>query len=410
MKTIYLDLGMGAAGDMLSAALYELLCDEDKKRFIDTMNSCGLGGVTVSADPCSKCGINGTKMNVTVDGISEKPDDGEHHHEHHHEDHHEDHHEHHHHHSGADEISHMISHLDVSDTVKRDAQKIFGLIAEAESHVHNVPITDIHFHEVGTKDAVADVVSFCLLKEMLCAEKIRASYVVTGFGKVKCAHGILPVPAPATAYLLKGIPTKRGSIEKELCTPTGAAILKYFADFDREDVILRYDAVGYGMGERDLEAANCVRAFLCDGESMDKAAWLACNIDDMTAEQIGYAMEKFLAEGALDAWTVPVGMKKGRPGTMINVLCREDDTDKFVSLVFKHTTTLGIRKSVHNRYTLSRTSEAVNTPLGTVHLKRSEGYGVSRKKYEYSDIAAAADAGDYSFDEALSVIKGRDNE
>ncbi|MBQ6128318.1 MAG: LarC family nickel insertion protein, partial [Lachnospiraceae bacterium] len=238
MKTIYLDLGMGAAGDMLSAALYELLCDEDKKRFIDTMNSCGLGGVTVSADPCSKCGINGTKMNVTVDGISEKPDDGENHHEHHHEDHHEDHHEHHHHHSGADEISHMISHLDVSDTVKHDAGKVFGLIAEAESHVHNVPVTDIHFHEVGTKDAVADVVSFCLLKEMLGVEKITASYVVTGFGEVKCAHGILPVPAPATAYILKGIPTKRGNIEKELCTPTGAAIPKYFADFDQEDHIL----------------------------------------------------------------------------------------------------------------------------------------------------------------------------
>lgn len=417
MKTIYLELEMGAAGDMLCAALYELLGDDDKKSFIDKINSCGIDGVTVEAVSCSKCGITGTKMKVMVDGKYEgdadhHAHDHEHDHEHEHEHHHDHGHEHdHHHHSGMDDIARVIDVLDISDTVKHDAKAVFNMIAEAESHVHDVPVNQIHFHEVGTKDAIADIVSFCLIKEMLGIEKISASYVVTGFGKVRCAHGILPVPAPATAYILRGIPVKPGRIEGEMCTPTGAAILKYFADFNRQDEVRRFDAVGYGMGERDHEAANCVRAFLYSEDSSDDTVvMLSCNIDDMTAEEIGYAVQKFLDEGALDVFTTSIGMKRSRPGTMISVICDRDDTDRFVLLMFKHTSTIGIRKSVHDRYKLSRTQETVETPLGKIDLKRSEGYRVFREKYEYLDIAAAASARDISFAEALRTIEGRDDD
>lgn len=398
MRLLYLDLGMGAAGDMLCAALYELLDDKGQKRFLDRVGSLGLDGVLVSAERTSKCGINGTHMCVLVDGVSEDAHrDHDHAHDHHHE------------HSDLHTVSHIIDSLPVSDTVKKDAASVFGLIAEAESHVHSVPVSDIHFHEVGTKDAIADVVMFCMLIEILGIDKVIASPVTTGFGKVKCAHGILPVPAPATAHLLRGIPATGGSIEGELCTPTGAAIIRHFADVRRIAPVMTAEKIGYGMGYKDFEAANCVRAFLCTEEPGDEVVILSCNIDDMTGEAIGYAMSKLFDEGALDVYTVPIGMKKSRPGTMLNVLCFDPDTDRFVSLIFKHTTTLGIRKTVSQRYTLARRTDEIKSSLGTVHIKRAEGYGVSRQKYEFDDIASIADSNGISLYDVISRIESDDD-
>ena len=382
MKIIYLDLGMGAAGDMLMAALYELLDDNRKEEFIRNMNSAGIEGVSVCAKSSSKCGITGTHMEVTVGGIVE----GDHHHEHHHHDHE------HHHHSGMDEISHIIDHMPVSDTVKRNAKAVYDLIAQAESKAHAKPVTEVHFHEVGMKDAIADVTGVCLLMEMLGAAKIVASPVCVGFGKVKCAHGILPVPAPATANILTGIPVYAGNIEGELCTPTGAALITYFVDEFRSMPVMTVTKTGYGMGKKDFEAANCVRAMLGDTEaSSDSVVELTCNIDDMTAEDIGYATELFGKEGALDVYTTSIGMKKNRPGTMITVMCHPDDADRFASLMFKHTTTLGIRRNVYDRYTLTRQTDKLDSSLGSVGVKTSQGYGIARRKYEFDDIRSIAD-------------------
>ena len=412
MRTLYLECGMGAAGDMLTAALLELT--EDRQGFLDRMNSLGLPGVRVIAEPSVKCGITGTHIRVTVDGEEEEPadetdhDDGythdhEHHHHHdhqheeehgHHHEHHEVEHEHHHGHhphSSMKEIEEMISNLNVSEKVRADARSVYSLIAEAESRVHGRPVTDIHFHEVGTIDAVADVVGVCLLMEMLAPDQVMASPVHTGSGYVHCAHGILPVPAPATALILEGIPSYGGQVKGELCTPTGAALLKHFVSRFGDRPVMAVKAIGYGMGKKDFERANCVRAFLGESEGATGIVTkLECNLDDMTGEDIGFAMEQLFAEGAHDVYTQPIGMKKNRPGILLSVICRTADADRMAEAMMKHTTTLGIRRQDLSRYVLQRRTETIETEYGEMRIKHASGMGVAREKTEYEDIAEAA--------------------
>ncbi len=392
MRVLYLDLGMGAAGDMLAASLYELLDDDGRKSFLEKMNGLGIDGLGIEAKTSEKCGIIGTHMNVSVHGITE--------HEHHHHEHH------HHEHSDPDSIEHIIDSLPISENIRKNSKAIYGIIAEAESHAHGVSVKEIHFHEVGALDAVADVVSVCLLMEMLNVDKVIASPVCVGFGKVRCAHGILPVPAPATAYILEGIPIYAGSIEGEMCTPTGAALLKYFVTDFANMPPMKVLCVGYGMGHKDFEAANCVRAMLGETAGSDEeAVVLSCNVDDMTAEEIGYATAKLFDEGARDVYTVNIGMKKNRPGVMINVICVAADKERFATLMFKYTTTIGIRESRCPRYVLNRSEQTIKTSLGPVRVKKSCGYSVTRCKPEYDDISAIADNAGISLREVTDTIK-----
>lgn len=408
MRTLYLECGMGAAGDMLTAALLELT--DNKQAFVDRMNALGLPGVQVCAEPAVKCGIAGTHIKVTVNGAEEEAGDGhhdhdhEHHHDHDHEHHHDheddghDHghehsHDHHHHHASAADINTLIDSLAVSEQVKADAKAVYALIAEAESKVHGRPVTEIHFHEVGTMDAVADVVGVCLLMEQLAPERVIVSPVHTGSGYVHCAHGILPVPAPATAMILQGIPSYSAGVKGELCTPTGAALLKHFADHFGDRPLMSVSRIGYGMGKKDFERANCVRAFLGESEgARDMIVKLECNLDDMTGEDIGFATEQLFAAGARDVFTQSIQMKKNRPGVLLSVICLPEDADRLAQVMMKHTTTLGIRRQDMSRYALKRSEDTVSTPYGDVRIKRSEGMGVERVKPEYDDLAAIARA------------------
>ena len=408
MKTLYLDLPMGAAGDMLSAALYELLNEEERKSFIEEINNAGIPGVRVTTENSVKCGITGTHFTVKVDGQEEESHDAhEHSHEHHHhEDHHHEHthdhehehhheetheHEHHHHHTSMAEIEAIINSLKIPENVKADIIEVYKLIAVAESNAHGKPVTDIHFHEVGTMDAIADITSVCLLFNKVGAKNIFASAINVGSGQVHCAHGILPVPAPATAFILKDIPIYSNQIKGELCTPTGAALLKHFVNHFGTMPPIKMSAIGYGMGKKDFEAANCVRAILGDSdEKPETILEYTCNLDDISAERIGFAMEQLFAAGAVEAYTIPVTMKKSRPGNLLCVMCRERDKQKILETIFKHTTTLGVRENISNRYFLERSIETVKTEFGDIRIKRAEGYGVKREKYEYEDLAAIA--------------------
>ena len=379
MKTIYLDCSMGAAGDMLMAALYELL--DDKAAFLRRMAALELPGIEISAEPAVKCGVTGTHMRVLVHGEEE---DHAHHHEHEHE-------HAHHHHTGLHEIEHRIAHLDLPEAVRSDALAVYRSIADAESRVHGAPVEEIHFHEVGTLDALADVVGVCLLLHLLAPDAVYASPVHVGSGQVKCAHGILPVPAPATALLLTGIPICSGDIRGELCTPTGAALLRHFVTTFGPMPALRLAKTGYGMGTKDFPAANCVRAMLGETDGgTERIVELSCNLDDMTPEDIAFALERLLAAGARDAFTTPIGMKKSRPGVLLRCLCREEDREAMVRLLFLHTTTLGVRAAVLDRYTLTRREELAATPHGDVRVKVSSGFGVTRRKAEYDDLARIA--------------------
>ena len=413
MKTLYLDLPMGAAGDMLSAALYELLNEEERKSFIEEINKAGIPGVTVAAESSVKCGIIGTHFTVKVDGQEEESHDAnehghDHHHEHNHEEeghHHVHEHEGHHHHTSMAEIEGIINSLKIPDSVKTDVIEVYKLIAAAESNAHGKPVTDIHFHEVGTMDAIADITSVCLLFKKIGAQNIFASAINVGSGQVHCAHGILPVPAPATAFILKDIPVYSNHIKGELCTPTGAALLKHFVNHFGTMPPIKMSAIGYGMGKKDFEAANCVRAILGDSdEKPETILEYTCNLDDISAERIGFAMEQLFAAGAVEAYTIPVTMKKSRPGNLLCVMCRERDKQKILETIFKHTTTLGVRENVSNRYFLERSIETVKTEFGDIRVKRAEGYGVKREKYEYEDLATIARKTGLSIDEITRVI------
>ena len=267
-------------------------------------------------------------------------------------------------------------------------------------------ISEIHFHEVGTKDAIADVVGVCLLMEMIHPDRILASPVATGSGMVRCAHGILPVPAPATAYLLQGIPSYAGRMEGELLTPTGAALLKHFVTSFENMPVMKTEKIGYGMGKKDFPAANCVRAFLGESTGNGEVVELVCNLDDQTPEEIGFAMELLMKEGALDVYVTDVHMKKNRPGVVFTCMCKAADKEKMLKLMFEHTTTLGIREYTCRRYALDKSIETVATPYGDVRVKTSSGYGVTKAKAEHDDLRRIAEENGISIREAREKCFG----
>ena len=235
---------------------------------------------------------------------------------------------------------------------------------------------------------------------------MQASPVCTGFGHVHCAHGILPVPAPATANILEGVPSYSGSTEGELCTPTGAALLKYFVSSFGERPVSTVIATGYGMGRKDFEKANCVRAFLCEsGNNEDFVYELSCNIDDMTAEDIAFAAQRISEGGALDVYTEQIGMKKSRAGTKLSALCKEADKENIIRLFFRFTSTLGVRETPVRRYTLSREEGAAVTPYGEVRYKKSSGYGTEKFKFEYDDLAKIAFGRNLTLDEVRQIAE-----
>lgn len=488
MKTLYIECAMGAAGDMLTAALLELM--PDKEAAIAKLNAMGIPGVVFEAEPSAKCGITGTHMRVLIHGEEEgavpcghthaQEDHHEHNHahEHHHEhDHvHEHHYEHDHHvhthahahvqedahchdsdahdhahhhahdahhhaHHGMAEIRRLIAELAVSETVKEKALAVYQSIAEAESSVHGAEVDQIHFHEVGSMDAVADVTAVCLLMELLAPEQVIVSPIHVGSGTVLCAHGRLPVPAPATALILEGIPIYGGNVQGELCTPTGAALLKTFADSFGPMPPMTVAKTGYGMGTKNFEQANCLRAMLgepfpmngigskmqtaqdaesentggCgaagkDTETKNPAARegriteISCNLDDMTGEDIAFAAERILQAGALDVFTESIYMKKGRPAVKLTVLARAEDEERLAGEIFRHTSTIGVRIHTDRRYELARRSEQRKTPLGTIEVKISDGFGVRKEKIEFASLKEIAETSGKSVAEVRAAL------
>ncbi|MEA4893096.1 MAG: nickel pincer cofactor biosynthesis protein LarC [Peptococcaceae bacterium] len=424
MKTLYLECNMGAAGDMLAAALLELL--PDPAGFVEKLNALGLSGVRYFAEPSVKCGISGTHLSVLVNGEEELsldqgdfelcgresgaapvrvqgPEHGPgHRHDQCHDGHH---HDHGHHHAGLKDIAAIVDSLGLPEQVRSHALAVYDLVAEAESHAHGKPADQVHFHEVGAMDAIADVVAVCLLLAELGPQQVLASPVQVGGGQVRCAHGIMPVPAPATAFILKGVPIYSGAIRGELCTPTGAALLKHFTGSFGPMPMMKVTAIGYGMGKKDFEAANCVRAFWGETEdSGDMISELSCNLDDMTAESIGYVQNLLLEKGALDVYTTAIGMKKNRPAVMLTCMCRLEQKEAMARLIFRHTSTLGIREYRCQRYTLDKTSRTLKTSLGTVRIKEGRGWGCEKTKPEYEDLARIADETGLSLEEIRNKV------
>ena len=372
MKTLYLECNMGAAGDMLMAALYELLSAEQKTNFLEVMNSLGLPGVEVVPVAAKTSGIAGTHMRVTIHGQEE----------------------HDHHHATPGHIGEMIDGLPLPQSVKDKARQVYDAIAGAEAQAHGCSVGDVHFHEVGALDAVADVVGVCYALHLLDPDLVTASPVHVGSGTVKCAHGIMPVPAPATAALMKGIPIYGGEVQGELCTPTGAALLKCFVQTFGPMGEMDVEKIGYGVGTKEFERANCVRAFWGEEEPQDYGdiLELVCNMDDMTPEALAFACRQLLEAGALDVYTTPGTMKKGRPGWVLTVLCDPGQENEIIRQIFAHTTTNGLRARLQIKYFLKPGQDQVQTPWGPVRVKLAKGFGVTHTKPEFEDVAALARA------------------
>lgn len=402
MKTLYLDLNMGASGDMLMGALYELI--EDQAGFLEKINSLKDLGVVVKARPDIKAGIAGTKMDVIIHGQEEESidvdirthHDHDHHHYHnhnhdhdHHHDHDHDHHQGHHHHSTLGSVSEIIRSMDLDEKVQADAIGVYEILAQAEAQAHNMPVDQVHFHEVGSLDAIYDIVGVSLLINSLGLEKILASPVHLGSGFVKCAHGLMPVPAPATANILAGVPVYQGSIQGELCTPTGAALVKYFVDDFGPMPMMEIEKIGYGMGTKNFEAANAIRALLGTSEDEsdgEKLVQLETSLDDITGEEVGFLYEVLFSKGALEVYSTNILMKKSRPGILLTVLVEEDKKDLILREIFKHSPTIGVKEFALKRHKLDRQEVLVETSFGRVRKKVSKGFGTEKFKYEYEDL------------------------
>ena len=413
MKRLFLDCQMGIAGDMLTATLLGLV--DNPEMWIANLNQMGIPDVTYTLIPKEDKGLQGYRVAVTINGIEESEHHKSSHHDRHHTDHHhhDAHHEHnkhseahgpgehseyHMHGRGLQGVTDIINSLSISDMCKQNAINVYQLVAQAEAKVHKSTVTQIHFHELGMLDAIADIVAVCVLLEELNFDEIIISPIHVGTGTVHCAHGELPVPAPATIELLSGIPMYADyQIKGELCTPTGAALAKYFGTAFSHMPVMIPTKVSYGFGTKQFERPNCIRAFVeINNDLEDTIIEMSCNLDDMTPEEIGYAVEQLLLSSVLDVFTTSIMMKKQRPGTMLTVLCKEDDMDKVRELIFRHTTSLGIRYHRYNRYILNRSTGDIDWEGNRIVFKRSSGYGVKRHKYEYDSLATIAKQNDMS--------------
>ena len=394
MKRLFLDCQMGIAGDMLTATLLGLV--DDPEIWIKRLNQIGIPDVTYILIPKEDKGLQGYRVAVTINGIEES--------EHGEIDMHEEysdyhiHSEYHVHGRGLQGVTDIINSLSISDTCKQNAINVYQLVAQAEAKVHKSTVTQIHFHELGMLDAIADVVAVCVLLEALKFDEIIISPIHVGTGTVHCAHGELPVPAPATMELLAGIPMYADyQITGELCTPTGAALAKYFGTSFSNMPVMTPVKISYGFGTKQFKRPNCIRAFVeIINDLEDTITEMSCNLDDMTPEEIGFCVEQLLLSPALDVFTTPIMMKKQRPSTMLTVLCKVDDINDVRDLIFKHTTSLGIRYHRCERYILNRSTGNIDWEGHTIAFKESSGFGVVRHKYEYDSLAAIAKHNDMS--------------
>jgi pyridinium-3,5-bisthiocarboxylic acid mononucleotide nickel chelatase len=376
-EILYYDCFAGISGDMNLAALIDL--GVDTKYLLGELKKLEIDEFEVKYQKDIKRGISGTRVDVIIK---------EHHHEHPHE-------HNHHNHNSFKEIRNLIGKTKLSEFVKDKSIAIFQKLAEAEGKIHNQPVDEVHFHEVGAIDSIVDIVGAAICIDYLKPSKIIASRIELGSGMVKCAHGLFPVPAPATSELLRGIPVKSGSVPFEATTPTGAAILSVFVDEFIEKHQFTIKTTGYGIGHKDSEIPNVLRAHLCLSEKSnfktDKAAIIECNIDDMNPEVYEYLLDKLFREGADDVYITPIIMKKSRPAIMLSVLCGIGLLDKFIEIILRETSSIGLRTYEVTKQMLEREIIEINSSLGKVKVKKSwSGTNIVKFKPEYDDCSRIA--------------------
>ncbi len=400
-KVLYFDCFSGASGDMILGALIDAGLPLEELQ--EALGSLALGDVRLRADRVERSGIGATSF--TVDGGADAKADAHSHDEHHH---HDDHHQHH---RGLSEICQMVDGSSLSEAAKKRSKQLFRRLAETEAEIHQMPVEKVHLHEVGAVDSIIDIAGAVFGLERLGVDRIVVSPLNVGSGTVTCEHGVMPVPAPATARLIEGVPVYSSGPAVELLTPTGALILTDYADAFGTMPPMTIRQSGYGAGDREFpEHPNLLRVLIGDEEStggIERVVLIECEIDDMNPQIFGVLMDRLYAAGALDVYYSPIQMKKNRPGTLVSIVARPKDRSSLSGIVFRETTTIGVRFIEMDRERLDRESVDVETPIGTVRVKVARRAGASavvNASPEFEDCARLAAEHDLSVKEVQAIV------
>ena len=383
MRILYYDCFAGISGDMNLGALIDLGVDPDYlKTELEKLN---IEGFHLEIQKDIRKGVSGTKATVII----ENPDNEKHRHLRH--------------------VEELVNQSSLSDKVKADSLKIFDLIAVAEAKVHNISKERVHFHEVGALDSIADIVGAAICLDYLKVDKIMSAPIQLGGGMVKCAHGLMPVPAPATTEIVQNVPVKTGLVQHEATTPTGAAILVAMVDEFTEQVNFKIDKVAYGIGQRDVsDVPNMLRVYLsetADQPNQEDAVMLECNIDDMNPEWYDHLFDKLFEAGASDVFLTPIVMKKSRPAQILSVLCPAKILPEIKAIIFRNSTSIGLREYAVKKTILDRQVKEIETELGKVRIKTSYFQGKEiRFKPEFDDVKKLAAEHGISLNEVKKII------
>lgn len=409
-KTLYLECSSGISGDMMVAALLDLGAEETV--LLQALASLKIKGFHVQISRVKKAGLDACDFSVELDKHHENHDHdmeflhGEGYHIHLHQ---SREHVHVHEHRGLQEIQEIIENADITTGAKKTAEKIFKILAEAEAKAHGVPVQEVHFHEVGAVDSIVDIVSAAVCLDNLGITKVIIPRLCEGRGTVRCQHGILPVPVPAVVNIVSryGLPLQITETQGELVTPTGAAIAAAVCTGNRLPEELVIERVGLGAGKRNYERPSFLRAMMLkEGIDGDKICRLETNIDDCPGEILGYTMERLFEAGAKDVYYTPVFMKKNRPAYQLSVICSPEDTEKMEKIIFKETTTIGIRRQILERSILRREIKVADTCLGNAKVKVCTYPDGEQAVYpEYEDVARLAKKNSISCQKAYDIIK-----
>lgn len=386
MRILYYDCFAGISGDMNLGAMIDLGVDPE---YLKTeLQKLNIDGFHLEIQKDIRRGVSGTKATVVI----ENPENEKHRHLRH--------------------VEEIVNQSTLSPEVKSLSLKIFDLIAVAEGKVHNISKERVHFHEVGALDSIADIVGAAICLDYLKVDKVMAAPIQLGGGMVKCAHGLMPVPAPATTEIVQNVPVKTGLVQHEATTPTGAAILVATVDEFTEQIDFKIDKIAYGIGQRDVsEVPNVLRVYLSEGQPEHKhtnpheATMLECNIDDMNPEWYDHLFEKLFEAGAMDVFLTPIIMKKSRPANTLSVLCSKNRLQDLKTIIFKNSTTIGLREYPVIKTFLERKEQEIETELGTVRIKSSflDGKEI-RFKPEFEDLKRLASEHGLSLNEVEKIV------
>lgn len=400
MKTLYFDCSSGISGNMTLGALLEIVGDE--KYLLEELNKLNVDGYKIEISKQVKNGITGTYVNVILEH-----DEHHHHHDHHHEGEHEHAHEHHHHeHRNLNDVYNVIDNSSLDENTKDLAKRIFLRVAKAESKVHNKPLEEVHFHEVGAIDSIVDIVGTAILINKINPDKIISSVVNDGYGFIECAHGTMAVPVAATSeiFAASNVKFRQIDIDTELVTPTGAAIIAELAEDFVTLPAMVTKKIGWGTGSKDLKIPNVLKVYYGEiQEQNENLVVMETNIDDCSGEILGYTSEKLFENGALDVFYTPIFMKKNRPAYRLSVVCRKEDMFKLQNIIFKETTTIGIRYRFESRTELGREFVEIDTRYGKIKAKKVTNNGETYVYPEYESMKELAEKNNITLKELYKL-------